>query len=144
MVGVAAALIPGGAEAEAAGAAAEGGAAATEEGAATEAGASEGSATSSPSGAPEKPSGVPDHWSAEPTKKGGGTKYSDPTNPHNTVRSMPGNPRSPNPAQRGPYVKENVSGQPINKYGQPVRGDSPESHIPADEYQYRGTVEPDE
>jgi hypothetical protein len=55
---------------------------------------------------------------------------------------MPGNPNSPNPAQQKPYVKENVSGQPIDKFGNPVDSASPESHVPRDEYIFRGKVNP--
>jgi hypothetical protein len=93
--------------------------------------------------AAERPNGVPKGFEPSPTSKGGGTKYTDPANPHNNVRDMPGNPNSPNPAQQSPYVKENVSGQPIDGAGRPVSGNSPESHIPRDQYQYRGKVKPD-
>lgn len=94
--------------------------------------------------AAERPKGVPKDFEPSSTSKGGGTKYTDPANPHNNVRDMPGNPNSPNPAQQNPYVKENVSGQPIDAAGRPVSGKSPESHIPRDQYQYRGKIKPDE
>jgi hypothetical protein len=93
--------------------------------------------------AAERPKGVPKDFEPSSTSKGGGTKYTDPANPHNNVRDMPGNPNSPNPAQQNPYVKENVSGQPIDAAGRPVSGKSPESHIPRDQYQYRGKIKPD-
>jgi RHS repeat-associated protein len=93
---------------------------------------------------PTRPNGVPKNFISAPAKKGDGVVYSDPKNPHNNVRDMAGNPNSPNPAQQQPYVKENVSGQPINAQGNPVSGKSPESHIPRDQYKYRGEVKPNE
>jgi RHS repeat-associated protein len=93
--------------------------------------------------ASERPSGVPKNFEPSQTAKGGGTKYSDPANPHNNVRDMPGNPNSPNPAQQNPYVRENVSGQPIDRTGRPVDGNSPDAHIPRDDYQYRGRITPE-
>ena len=93
--------------------------------------------------AADRPKGVPKDFEPSPTSKGGGTKYTDPANPHNNVRDIPGNPNSQNPSQQKPYVKENVSGQPIDASGRPVSGKSPESHIPRDQYQYRGRINPD-
>ena len=94
--------------------------------------------------ATERPKGVPKDFKPSPTEKSGGSKYTDPANPHNNVRDMPGNPNSSNPSQQNPYVKENVSGQPIDGAGRPVSSKSPESHIPRDQYQYRGKVKLDE
>ncbi|WP_374136160.1 RHS repeat-associated core domain-containing protein [Sphingomonas sp.] len=100
--------------------------------------------TSTATTASQRPSGVPENFEPSPTAKGGGTKYTDPANSHNNVRDMPGNPNSSNPAQQNPYVRENVSGQPIDRAGRPVDGNSPDAHIPRDVYRYRGRINPDE
>jgi hypothetical protein len=60
--------------------------------------------TSNTNNSPSKPAGIPDNWVEKPSNKGGGTVYQDPNNPHNSIRVMPGNPNSPNPAQQKPYV----------------------------------------
>src|SRR6185437_16112971 len=44
-----------------------------------------------------RPAGVPATWTETESKKGGGTVYTNPENTHERVRSMPGNPNSPNP-----------------------------------------------
>jgi RHS repeat-associated protein len=80
--------------------------------------------------ADDRPPNVPADWVKQPSKKGGGTVYVDPKNPHNRVRVMPGNPNSPNPAQRQPYMKVQVNGQTVDANGNPVPSDSPEAHIP--------------
>jgi RHS repeat-associated protein len=86
-----------------------------------------------PSGTPlGKPAIVPNGWVEKPSKKGGGTIYEDPSNPHNRVRVMPGDPNSPNPAQREPYMKVQVSGRFLDAGGNEVSGDTPEAHIPVD------------
>ena len=80
---------------------------------------------------------IPDGWTMEPSKKGMGTKFKDPANPTgNNVRVQEGNPNSPNPAQRTPYVKETRNGVPIDKNGNPVSAKDPNAHIPRDEYKY--------
>ncbi len=85
----------------------------------------------------EKPKGIPDNFIKSPSRKGGGDKYSDPSNPHENVRSMPGNPKSPNPAQQGPYVKQMRDGNAIDANGNAVDPNSPEAHIPTGQYQFR-------
>ena len=80
---------------------------------------------------------IPDGWTMEPSNKGMGTKFKDPANPSgNNVRVQDGNPNSPNPAQRTPYVKETRNGVPIDKNGNPVSAKDPNAHIPRDEYKY--------
>jgi hypothetical protein len=81
-----------------------------------------------------RPGSVPADWTQKSSKKGGGTIYQNPANPHESVRVMPGNPTSPNPAQRGPYVKHMRDGQALDSTGNPVAPDSPEAHIPLDQY----------
>lgn len=83
------------------------------------------------------PLGIPSNFKSSPTDKGGGTKYTDPNNPGNSVRDMPGNPNSSNPAQQAPYVKQLRNGQAIDVDGNPVSGKSPESHIPRGDFWYR-------
>jgi RHS repeat-associated protein len=94
-------------------------------------------ARSSVSPASPRPSGVPDGWVPQASKKGGGTTYMDPANPYNRIRVMPGNPSSPNPAQRQPYVKWMRDGHYLDKTGNPVPGDSPEAHIPINEFKFQ-------
>ena len=81
--------------------------------------------------------GIPAHWPEQPTKRGGGTKYANPDNPHDTVRIMPGNPRSPHPAQQRPYVKRMKEGRALDPTGEPVDPRSPEAHIPLDAFKFR-------
>jgi hypothetical protein len=54
---------------------------------------------------------------------------------------MPGQPDSPFPAQRNPYVKDQKSGSFVDKGGRPIPGanpaDTPEAHIPLDEFIFR-------
>ena len=83
-----------------------------------------------------RPAGVPSNWIAQPSKKGGGVTYVNPSNPHDRVRVMPGNPNSPNPAQQGPYIKRQKDGKYYDKNSKEVPGDSPESHIPANEFKF--------
>jgi RHS repeat-associated protein len=78
----------------------------------------------------KRPDGVPEHWTEQPSKKGGGTVYVNPKNPHERVRVMPGNPNSPNPAQQQPYMKRQKNGRFFDREGREVPGDSPDAHIP--------------
>jgi hypothetical protein len=45
---------------------------------------------------------------------------------------MPGNPKSPNPAQQQPYMKRQNNGKLYDKSGKEVPGDSPDAHLPID------------
>jgi RHS repeat-associated protein len=83
-----------------------------------------------------RPAGVPATWTESESKKGGGTVYTNPDNTHERVRSMPGNPDSPNPAQQNPYVKYQKDGKFFDSKGNQVDGKSPDSHIPANEFKY--------
>ena len=84
----------------------------------------------------EKASNIkPKGWNTMPSKKNGGVIYTDPNNPHNNIRVMPGDPKSPNPAQRVPHVifKKNercydVNGHILNS------GDITEAHISLKDY----------
>ncbi len=84
----------------------------------------------------QRPEGVPEEWVEEPAGKGDGVKYVDPENVHNDVRIQRGNPESDFPSQRNDYVKWKRNGQWLDKNGNPVLGDSPEAHIPFDEFNF--------
>lgn len=89
---------------------------------------------------PPKPAGVPDTWIEKPSNKGGGTEWVNPDNPNDRIRVMPGNPDSPNPSQRGPYVKDQNGGfRDVN--GNPIPGanpgDTPAAHIPYNDFIFR-------
>ncbi len=74
---------------------------------------------------------IPDGYIAKPSKKGNGTLYSDPNNPHNSMRVMPGNPNSPNSAQQNPYVIYKVNGISYDVNGLPLpNANTPAAHIP--------------
>jgi RHS repeat-associated protein len=78
-----------------------------------------------------RPEGIPDNWIEKQSSKGGGTIYQDPNNPRNSLRVMPGNPNSPNPAQRNPYIKYQQNGIFYDKFGTPLpNGRTVSSHIP--------------
>ncbi|MGN8055091.1 DUF6443 domain-containing protein [Pedobacter sp. 22163] len=76
----------------------------------------------------EKPQG----WRTEPTKKGNGTITRDPNSEHNSIREMPGNPNSINPAQHKPYVIYRKDGISYDALGRPVDARDPAAHIPRD------------
>jgi len=61
---------------------------------------------------------------------GGGTRYVDPANPHNSVRVMPGDPNSPFPNSQKPYVRHMRNGQSLDVNGNVVPKNTPEAHIP--------------
>jgi RHS repeat-associated protein len=85
-----------------------------------------------------RPKGVPEDWVASPSKKkGGGIKYTNPDNPHQSVRDMPGNPNSPNAAQQKPYVKQMNDGSALDVDGNPVPADTAASHIPAADFKFK-------
>lgn len=83
-----------------------------------------------------RPGGIPDDWVEEPSKKGGGSRFHKPGNRHNSARVMPGNPNSPNPAQRDPYVKRMKDGKALDVNGNVVDKDSPEAHIPLADFKF--------
>lgn len=49
---------------------------------------------------------------------------------------MPGNPNSPNPGQRKPYVKHRTDKGYLDKNGKIVSKESFDSHIPINEYSF--------
>lgn len=80
--------------------------------------------------AASRPKGVPGDWVAKPSKTGGGTRFVDPSNPHNSLRVMPGNPDSPFPNSQSPHVRVTRNGQAIDNAGNVVPKNSPDAHIP--------------
>jgi RHS repeat-associated protein len=90
-----------------------------------------------PPGTRVRPKGVPEGWRIRGTKGEGGVRYIDPQNPHNSVRVMPGTPSSPYPNSQNPYVRWHRDGQSLGVNGSPVPKNSPEAHIPLDEFIYK-------
>jgi hypothetical protein len=76
------------------------------------------------------------HLDPPPSNKGGGERFRNPENKHDEVRSMPGNPNSPNPAQKNPYVTRQADGKSYNVDGKEVPRNSPEAHIPKEQFKY--------
>jgi RHS repeat-associated protein len=83
-----------------------------------------------------RPLGVPSGWRIEPSNSPGGVKYFDPTNSGNQVRVEQGNPFSPYPTSRAPYVRDLRNGQYRDAQGNIVPRNDPAGHIPL--LQYRG------
>jgi hypothetical protein len=81
-----------------------------------------------------RPKGVPADWVAKPSKTGGGTRFVDPANPHNSVRVMPGDPKSPFPNSQKPYVRHLKDGQSLDVNGNVVPKNTPEAHIPLEDF----------
>jgi hypothetical protein len=87
-----------------------------------------------------KPEGIPDNWIEKPTRKLGGMEYINPDNPNDRVRVMPGDPSSPNPSQRQPYVVDQNGGfRDVD--GNRISGRKPRvtsaAHIPYDAFRFR-------
>ena len=77
----------------------------------------------------------PNGWKVKPSKKGGGIVYQDPVNPHNSMRVMPGNPNSPNPAQQNSYVVFKRNGVAHDANGVPLKSATdPAAHIPLKQF----------
>jgi hypothetical protein len=77
----------------------------------------------------------PKGWIPKPSQKGGGIFFEDPKNPHNNLRQMPGNPKSPNQAQQKPYVIFKKNGVAYDSNGKPLKSSKdPLAHIPKNEF----------
>jgi hypothetical protein len=64
---------------------------------------------------------IPSGWVETPSRKGGGTRYTDPkTKGADQVRVMPGNPADPTLVKQGPYVRVTRGGKPSDPI--PLRG----------------------
>ena len=83
-----------------------------------------------------RPEGIPADWIVKPSKTGGGIRYIDPKNPHNSVRVMPGDPDSPFPNSRQPYVRHLQHGQSLDVHGNVVPKNTPDAHIPLRDFHF--------
>lgn len=84
-----------------------------------------------------RPKGIPENYVVKLTKTGAGIEYVDPTNRYRSVRVMPGKPHSPNTCQQKPYVVHMKDGKAIDKYGNMVPHNTPEAHVPLNEFIFR-------
>ncbi|MCP5505728.1 MAG: hypothetical protein H7A38_02465 [Chlamydiales bacterium] len=92
---------------------------------------------------PPRPANIPNDWVVKPSDKNGGIRYRFEI-PRKTgeatvkaeVRVMPGNPNSPQPSHRSPYVVHNVNGKYYDKNGNEVSLQTAEAHIPLEEYDF--------
>jgi hypothetical protein len=74
-------------------------------------------------------------WVSRPSKKGGGIVFQNPKNPHNIIRQMPGNPKSPNKAQQNPYIIFKKNGQAYDCNGNVLSSATNENaHIPLEKF----------
>ena len=90
-----------------------------------------------PPGTREIPGGIPNSWRILPSREPGGVRYRDPTNAGNEVRVMPGNPNSPYPASRAPYVRWQRNGQPLDANGNALpTAKTPQAHIPLQNFRF--------
>ena len=85
-----------------------------------------------------KPKGVPNDYIAEFSDTGAGLKYVKLNDRGTYIRVMPGKPHSPWLHQREPYICEKKYGKSLDKFGNAVSRESPEAHIPINEYVYKG------
>lgn len=58
-------------------------------------------------------------------------------NPQFRVRVMPGKPHSSNPNQQKPYVIQSTDKGALDKAGNYVLPEAPESHVPIEEFIYK-------
>ena len=84
-----------------------------------------------------RPNGIPENYFVTISDKGAGMKYVNPQNTHTYVRIMPGKSHSPFPYQQKPYVNQRINGKSLDKNGSVVPNESPEAHIPLEEFVYR-------
>jgi len=88
-----------------------------------------------PLGTRIRPEGIPVGWRIRPTQGRGGVEFYNPKNPNEHVRIMPGNPNSPFPNSRAPYVRQRESsGSHLDPDGNQVPKKSPDGHIPLEKY----------
>lgn len=85
-----------------------------------------------------RPKNIPSIWKVEISQKGGGMKYKAPNG--DTVRIQPGIPNSEHACQRRPYVVHQTMKGRLDKYGNIVKNESIESHIPVEEYDFINIV----
>jgi len=61
-----------------------------------------------------KNAGIPSNFNWKPSKNSNGVIYQNQTNEHESIRYMPGNPNSPNIAQKVPYVVHMKDGKALD------------------------------
>ncbi|RIK04924.1 MAG: hypothetical protein DCC49_13095 [Acidobacteria bacterium] len=85
-----------------------------------------------------RPEGIPEGRRIRgTTKTPGGTEYYDPTNLGNRVRVMQGDPTSPWPTSRAPYVRWQAHGPPLDVHGNKLpTSQLPEAHIPLEDFRF--------
>lgn len=82
-----------------------------------------------------RPKGIPDNYLVKLSDRGGGMKYINPNNSSEYIRVMPGKPYSTNPCQQKPYINwRGKDGLSKDKFGNKVKNESIDSHIPYDEF----------
>jgi len=86
---------------------------------------------------PLHPPSIPNKWRPTLSDKPGGISYVHPETTQEYVRTMPGNPNSPNPCQQRPYAVQMHHGKAVDANGNLVPPNSPEAHIPLEEFVYR-------
>ena len=84
-----------------------------------------------------RPASIPENFIVRITDRGAGMEYMHPTNPHISVRIMPGKPHSPNPSQQKPYVIQKKNGKAFDKHGNLISLKATEAHISIEEFIYR-------
>ena len=82
--------------------------------------------------------GTPQGFETGPSRGNGGVTFRNPDATNESVRVMPGNPNSSNPAQQGPYVVQMTrdGNAAVAADGSRVSPKSPEAHIPREQYRY--------
>ena len=88
-----------------------------------------------------RPKGVPRDAVVKISEKSGGMLYIKPGTTNKQcvqVRVMPGNPKSPNPAQRKPYVVQRKGADAVSKSGKLINRNLEEAHIPLGEFEFKG------
>lgn len=84
--------------------------------------------------------GVPKDWIKKPSKTGGGVRYVDPRNQHNSIRIMPGDPNSRFPNSRRPYVRLQRDGRALDINRSFVEARSEAAHIPLEKFKFDAKV----
>lgn len=86
-------------------------------------------------GSAAKTGTAPKGWITQASKKGRGTVFKNPSNPHNIIRQMPGNPNNPSVLQQNPYVKFMKDGKFYDLNGKVLpNGNVPGAHIPLNQF----------
>ena len=83
-----------------------------------------------------RPNGIPENFRIQFSDKGAGMIYIHPDHTHTSIRIMPGKPHSSLPCQQKPYVIHKDNGKTLDKFGNVVSQNSPEAHIPLNEFTY--------